>query len=193
MSFTPEPQGRQANVLSILLFVLAAVCFFVPDLKFLPPFVFQTVGMLAVVAGIYILIRYKYIKFTYIVRPKGNADVTRAEIEAYAGVEDITTIPADMLDFVVIKAQGMRDGAMECLIGVENLADAMFFKDKKSMRELVKSKYQGVKLYDYSVSMFTEKICALIFRDGELFICAVIEPDDKFTGLINKIVNKSVY
>ena len=190
MKFTPPSQNRQVNTLSILLFVLAAVCYIVPDMGVVPPIVFQITGMCAVVAGIYVLVRYKFVKFTYIIRPKGDADITDRDIEAYAGIADITTIPAEMLDFAVVKSQGLREGAMECLIGLENLTDVITFTEKKAVRDSVRSKYSGIKIYDYSASMFACKLCALIFRDGEDFICVIIEPDERMTGVFNKLISK---
>jgi hypothetical protein len=91
-----------------------------------------------------------------------------------------THLPPDMLDFVVIRSQGSRAGAAECVLSLADLAAVIPVQkirtDKKSIRE----KYQadGYVYYDYTVTLGLDDALALVFVDGNRYAGIFIEPDE---------------
>ena len=143
---------------------------------------FQLVTVAAVVAVVFIAVRYQMTHFVYLVRPRSDISENGMET-AFAGSVSpfgVTHLPPEMLDFVVIRSQGSRAGAAECVLSIADLAAVIPVKkihtDKKSIRE----KYQadGYVFYDYTVTLGPDEALALVFVDGNRYAGIFIEPDE---------------
>ncbi len=143
---------------------------------------FQLVTVAAVVAAVFLAVRYQMTHFVYLVRPRSDISENGMET-AFAGnigMTNSTHLPPDMLDFVVIRSQGSRAGAAECVLSLADLAAVIpvgkISTDKKTIRE----KYQadGYVYYDYTVTLGLDDALALVFIDGNRYAGIFIEPDE---------------
>jgi len=145
------------------------------------PFTFT--AFLCVIAAVYVLVRYRMVTMVYLIRPRSGIDENGMEA-AYAGEFDVTKITPEHLDFVVIKGQGARPGAMECVMGLDDLT-AVYRVTKKGengtlTRAAVREKYirDGFVFYDYTVTLGLEEALELVFIDGNRYCGIIIEPDE---------------
>ncbi len=144
--------------------------------------VFQLVTVFAVVAAVFMIVRYQMTGFVYLIRPRSDLSDDDREL-AYAGSQTAAgtlRFPADMLDFVVIKSQGSRAGATECVLSIADLVAVIPLKkdgaSKKSVRETYAA--DGYISYDYTVTLGTDDALALVFIDGNRYAGIFIEPDE---------------
>lgn len=144
--------------------------------------IFQFLTVFAVVAAVFMMVRYQMTGFVYLIRPR--SDVSDNDLElAYAGVESAAGdlhLPADMLDFVVIKSQGNRDGAAECVLSLADLVAVIPLKKDGASKKSIREKYiaDGYVSYDYTVTLGLDNALALVFVDGNRYAGIFIEPDE---------------
>ncbi|MBO4933255.1 MAG: hypothetical protein J6I42_13865 [Clostridia bacterium] len=144
--------------------------------------VFQLVTVAAVVAAVFLAVRYQMTHFVYLIRPRSDIDEIGMEtaLAGNIGTLNAAHLPADMLDFVVIRSQGNRAGAAECVLSIADLAAVIPVEkigmDKKRIRE----RYQadGYVYYDYTVTLGLDNALALVFIDGNRYAGIFIEPDE---------------
>ncbi len=144
--------------------------------------VFQFVTVFAVVAAVFMIVRYQMTGFVYLIRPR--SDVSEDDLElAYAGGANTAGtlhFPADMLDFVVIKSQGNRPGATECVLSLADLVAVIPLKKDGASKKSVRETYlaDGYVSYDYTVTLGLDDALALVFVDGNRYAGIFIEPDE---------------
>lgn len=145
------------------------------------PFTFT--AFVCVIAAIFVLVRYRMMTMIYLIRPRSDIDENGMEA-AFAGELDITRIRPEYLDFVVIKGQGSRPGAMECVMSLNDLC-AVYRVTKKVengtlTRSEVREKYihDGFVFYDYTVTLGLDEALELVFIDGNRYCGIIIEPDE---------------
>ncbi len=144
---------------------------------------FQLVTVFAVVAAVFLVVRYQMTHFVYLIRPR--SDISDTDLEpAYAGTvgtAGITRLPPDMLDFVVNRSQGSRAGAVECVLPLSDLVAVIpMTKENGVTKSAIREKYQadGYVYYDYTVTLGVTDVLALVFIDGNRYAGIFIEPDE---------------
>ena len=157
-----------------------------------PGWPFTAVAFLCLIAAVFLLIRYEMTGFQYILRPRNETDDTGL-VTAYAsGHPVIYDLLPEQIDFAVIKSQGARPGAMECLLSLgdliavhplrRNRRDGM---TKADLRERYAG--DGYVWYDYTLTLGIDDALALVFVDGRRTVGILIEPDEQmrayFTAL----------
>ena len=144
--------------------------------------VFQFATVAAVVAAVFIAVRYQMTHFVYLIRPRSDLSENGMEtaFAGAAGTGNSTHLPPEMLDFVVIRSQGSRAGAMECVLSLDDLAAVIPVDKMRTGKKAIRSNYQadGYVYYDYTVTLGVTDVLALIFIDGSRYAGIFIEPDE---------------
>ena len=144
---------------------------------------FQGLCMAGVVASLYLLTRWRMTWFVYGIRLRGDSTpFWEGEMPAYAGGNPTWYTPPERLDFLVIKGQGSRSGAMECLLGLDTLVEAcpVSRKEDGSGREVYdrrdwQNRYPGAKVYTYLQTFGWQEAFAIVFRDGEDYAILLLD------------------
>lgn len=144
---------------------------------------FTLVTFLCVIAAVFVLVRYRMLTMVYLIRPRSDVDENGMEA-AFAGAWDVTKMRPEYLDFIVIKGQGSRPGAMECVMSLSDLCGV--YRVTKSggngtmTRREVREMYvhDGFVFYDYTVTLGLDEALELVFVDGNRYCGMIIEPDD---------------
>ncbi|MBQ3860873.1 MAG: hypothetical protein II779_10110 [Clostridia bacterium] len=147
---------------------------------------FTALTFACVIAAVFLLVRYRMTSFQYIVRPRAEAEDSGL-LTAYAsGAKlNLADLPPETLDFVVIRSQGARPGAMECVLGMDDLIEVTPIRRAKkdgTTRSEIGKKYRpggDYVSYDYTVTLAPDDALALVFRDGPKTVGIFIEPDEK--------------
>ena len=158
-----------------------------------------TVGF--IVGAVFLLVRYQMTGFQYIIRTKREAEDSGL-VTAYAesgGSEsglrarlNVTDLPPEMLDFVVIRSQGARPGVMECVLGLEQLTAAVPLRRRKedgATKAMLRDRYaaEGYVSYDYTVTFRPDEALGLVFIDGNRYVGVVIEPDEAMRAYLTAL------
>lgn len=193
MRYTPENQTQPVKIIAGILMASALISYLFTISGIITTVLpLQTAAMLALVAAIYILVRYLYTSMTYIIQLKSDG-ITDEEMEAAEICGEISEIPVKMLDFAVMKAQGRRGKAYECILGLELLEETREVKAKgSSFKAELRKEYGGISFYDYTVSMFPSDMLALIFKDGDNTICLITEPDVNMTSILKSAAQRNM-
>lgn len=145
---------------------------------------FDALTIACIVAAVFLLVRYQMTGFQYIIRLKTEAEDSGL-VTAYAtGARlNVADLPPEMLDFVVIRSQGARPGAMECVLGVEQLAAVVPVRRRKEdgvTKAALRDRYaaDGYVYYDYTVTFRPDEALGLVFIDGNRYVGIIIEPDE---------------
>lgn len=192
MRCVPEQKNRK-TVYSLIfaLWIGGVILYAVPDVcaasgVTVPTWLFEALAVAAIIAGVFLLIRYGMTHFTYVIRPRSDAsdlgETGRETAFAGAAAADVTRIRPEFLDFIVTKAQGARDGAMECVLGLGDLAAVYPVKkrgDGGMTPKQVREKYaaDGFVYYDYTVTFLSRDALELVFADGSRYVGVILEPD----------------
>ncbi len=196
MNYSPPLNGKSVTVAVVLLFVAAVLCFVMPgtfgSFGKIPPAVFELAGAAAGVAGIYLVIRYKFTRFTYSIVLRATGGDEEA-IRAWENETDVTNIPPSLLDFTVVKSQGKRPGTAECILCLDDLKKVVRFTGKKKLAEATKNEFGSSLLYDYTANMFPPIVTVLIMSEGEKTIAVAVECDEKMTGALSAIASSDKY
>ena len=151
--------------------------------------IFNLLTFACLIGAIFLLVRYRMTGFQYIVRTKRETEDSGLA-EAYAGGArlNVKNLPPETLDFVVIRSQGARPGAMECVLGLEQLIAVTPVcrkpKGKSAKNGVTKAalrdRYakEGFIYYDYTLTFLWDEALALVFVDGNRTVGVVIEPDE---------------
>ena len=152
-----------------------------------PAWPFTAIAFSCLIAAVFLLVRYEMTGFQYVVRPRTETDGT-GFVTAYASSRPVIyDMLPEQLDFAVLKSQGARPAAMECLLSLGDL-DAVYplrrsKRDGMTKRDL-RERYAagGYVWYDYTLTLGVDDALALVFRDGGRMIGVLIEPDDAMRG-----------
>ncbi len=162
MKYSPPIQRGRATFFATLFFALALVSYIFSLTGLTPPLIFQLVTLFAGCTAVYITVRYLFTTVTYILKVNGD----------YATLD---TAPRDAVDFVVMKAQGRRDAAMECMLSLKYLKRIETYSDE--LATALRREYKSPKFYHYTVSVKPHDRQVLVFEDDYDVNCIVTELD----------------
>lgn len=173
MKYTPKPQNKKANAAAAVFFATAAAAYAAGATKIAYPALFRFAALLAVTAAVYTLVRYKYTTITYIIAESDRENDS---------------------DFIVVKAQGRREGITECRLYLSDLKRIVPTENgrisRNDKRELIEQ-YGSVKIYNYTVSIRSDDRIALIFDDDGDAYAVIIEPDAQMRLCLEAAARKS--
>lgn len=187
MRYSPSQKNPRLPVIIAVLLVFGGISYAVPIICAaynitVGGAAFQLITVAAVVAAVFLAVRYQMTHFVYLIRPRSDISENGMEPAAAGnpGRINSTHLPPDMLDFVVIRSQGSRAGAAECVLSLSDLAAVIpvtkIREDKKKIRE--KYLADGYVYYDYTVTLGLDDALALVFIDGNRYAGIFIEPDE---------------
>ena len=187
MRCTPTQKNSRVWVIVAALLVFGGISYSIPIICSANGIVmggalFQLVTVIAVVAAVFVAVRYQMTGFVYLIHPRSDISDNGMET-AYAGTADtlgITRFPPDMLDFVVIKSQGSRAGATECVLSLADLAAVVPLTKGSATKNAIRERYaaDGYVYYDYTITLGIDNALALVFIDGNRYAGIFIEPDE---------------
>ena len=195
MRYSPASGKSKVSVAAVLLLVAAAVTFMIPNITTVsaavPAGVVQVIALLLAVAGIFILVRFRFVTFTYVLGLRSDGAEPDAVL-AYAGEADVSLIPRDLLDFTVLKAQGQRKPVTECILGIDELEAAKDFPGRRGIARELRSEYGAVAYYDYTASPRPERVTVLIFSEPDKKIAIAVECDEKMRNALGCLISGGV-
>ena len=187
MSYSPKqknPKGLTAAVVS--LFAIAVILYSVPSALAIkginvPPIIFMGIGLIIFVAAIYLILRFCMTKFEYVIKERD--DGYGGEVMARAFGDDAP------LDFVVYKAMGTRQAAMECVLALSDFVEAIpLGEEGVKLGDVTKAyKNDGFAYFDYTLTFRAKKNLMLIFANGDGFVGIVIESDNVIADYFVKL------
>lgn len=183
MTYSPSPRLRTVRFISAALLIpaLAAYMFSLYGSSRALPL--QLCALVLVCAEVYILIRYRFTRITYTLKPKSFSDE-----DIYGN--DITSMPTRSVDFTVKKAQGQREGAVECILSLDLLSDMIELSPDDTLKE-VRSLHKNASLYIYTVSIGKCARQALIFDDDGAQYCIITELSEEMIDYLRIVVAKN--
>ncbi len=151
----------------------------------------QGMSLIFFCAMIYILVRYKFFRIRYVVRP-GNRIDADGDTESAATVKrddtkssGVLRLPPSQLDFVVEKAQGNRVLTAECVLSLDKLISCIPLSQQRGDRRKITGQYKKVKTYRYLRNMVGAHQCMLIFSSRDMDdVKLIIEPSDEMEGYL---------
>lgn len=190
MTYKPNPNPSVPTMLSFLCLGIAAVAYMAGNIVNRFAWAFQLVCILAVVASLYLLLRWRMTWFVYAVRPRDDGTPVWDDREpALAGGASLRYAPADILDFIVVKGQGAKNGVMECVLGMDALVRAEVVCRKKDDthppydRKAILTEYPGAKVYEYIQTYRWERAITAVFRDGDAYAVLLLDlPEESEMG-----------
>ena len=162
MKYSPPIQRGRATFFATLFFALAILSYIFSLTGLTPPLVFQIVTLVTASAAVYVTVRYLFTSVTYILRVNGEHT-------------SLDTAPRDAVDFVVMKAQGRREAACECMISLKYLTRVETYTD--ALASSLRREYKSPKFYHYTVSVKPDERQLLVFEDEYDVNCIVVEMD----------------
>ncbi len=195
MKYSPVSGKSRVSVSAVLLLVAAVITFMIPNIPAVsaavPSGVVQFVALLLAVAGIFILVRFRFVTFTYVLDLRADvADPDAAR--AYAGEGDVTRIPRELLDFTVFKTQGKRQPLTECILGVDALEAATERPGRRGIARDLRREYGAVAYYDYTASPRPESVTVLVFSEPDKKIGIAVECDEKMRDALRSLASGGV-
>ena len=188
MTYRPNPNPSAPIMLSFLWLGIAAAAYLAGGMIQRFAWAFQLVCILGVVVSLYLLLRWRMTWFVYAVVPRGEGMAWEEE-PALAGGVPLRYVPADKLDFIVVKGQGAKNGVMECVLGLDDLVHAEIVSRKnggahpKYDRKALLAEYPGAKMYEYIQTYGWERAVAAVFRDGQGYAVLLLDlPVDSGMG-----------
>ncbi len=202
MQHKPEQQNKGVNYIFAAILVFGAITYAIPVIfasngAKISAFPFTAMTLMAIVAAVFLMIRYRMTQYTYVIRLRED-DTNGEEYgleRAHYGIK-ITDLNPQMLDFCVYRAQGTRLSSMECLFSLDDLVDAklvsMRTKSKNAgknlpTREEIRKKYAergGILVYDYTLTLGLDEALELVFVDGNRYAGIIIEADEIMQGYL---------
>ncbi len=196
MKYSPESGKSRVSVTAVLLLVAAAVTFMIPNIPavsaVVPSGVVQFVALLIAVAGIFILVRFRFVTFTYVLDLRSDGTDPDA-VRAYSGEADVTRVPRDLLDFTVFKKQGQRQPVAECILGIDELEAVKDFPGRRGIVREMRREYGAVSYFDYTASPRPESVVVLVFSEPDKKIAVAIECDEKMKNALNSLLPGGVF
>lgn len=190
MTYSPNQKNTRVRWIVTALLVCAAVSYAVPIARSAMGMsrggaILQFAAVFFIIAAVFVTIRYIMTHFTYIIRPRSDIPENGAVAE-FADNIDVTALDPALLDFVVIKAQGNRPGAMECVLPLDDLIETAVLDEKNTKQSICdawrkKAGSAEFVFYDYTITLGGEALSdklAMLFIDGSKYVCIFIEPDE---------------
>jgi hypothetical protein len=179
MKYTPPHQIKELSVAVWVSLAVSGVLYVFARTGIPYSSVLDLLVTLCLCAAAYILIRYRFTSVTYEIRPKTDRS---------SFGDDITVLPADMVDLGVHRAQGKREN-LEFLMSLDKLTEVLPLE--KDTAEKLRARYTGIKFYYYTVDIVRRERTALIFDDGGDKYCIILEKDGHITPFLENICRKN--
>ena len=159
------------------------------------PWMFSLLTLASAAAALYFTVRYKMTGFVYIIRPRSDIDTDPSLETAFAGSMNISRLPKDWVDFVVMKSQGSRMPVTECVLSFGDLVEIVpISRNEKSgtCHADVAKKYReravsDFVFYDYTYTFRWESALELVFIDGQRYVGIIIEADEEFEAVLRSM------
>ena len=182
-------------VLMVLTGLIAAVGYIAGNVVDRFSWLFQLICIGGIVAMLYLLVRYHMTWFVYSIRTK--SDTTVPGIGTVLTEEypmHISHLPTEMLDFAVVRGEGRKNGVLECLMGLDQLVDAIPITEKSNGQgsdiKDVRRQYTDLALYDYTLTLFRKEALLLVFRDGQKHTGVLIEAGEDMQYYLCQLCRK---
>ena len=176
MRYTPPIQRKRATFFATLFFAIALLSYILSLTGITKPLIFQLITLITACTSVYIAVRYLFTSVTYILRVNGD----------YSSLD---TAPREAVDFTVMKTQGKREAAMECLLSLKYLTRLEIYSE--GLVSSLKREYKSPKFYYYTVSVKPAERQILVFEDGTETNCIVVEMDSGMKHYIEQKVKDS--
>ena len=195
MRYSPESGRGRVSVSAVLLLAASVITFMIPRVPAVsaavPASVVQFIALLLAVAGIFILVRFRFITFTYVLDLRGDGADPDA-VRAYAGESDVRRVPRDLLDFTVFKAQGKRAATAECILGLDALETVRTFSGRRGIARELRCEFGAVRYYDYTASPSPGSVTVLVFSDPDTRIAVAVECGEEMREALNSLASGGV-
>lgn len=192
MVFSPKQKnGGVLTVVIIAIIALSVILYCMPSVLIengitAPPIWFVFSGLIGFIAAIYLFLRYSMTKFEYVIKPRDESRWGEAPV--FVSDASDGTAP---LDFVVYKAMGTRQAAMECVLPLSDLIEAVPLKKGERTKNDVMRAYKseakgGFIYYDYTLTFFPKETLELVFADGDKIVGIIIEDSNPVAEYLKK-------
>ncbi len=206
MRCVPEQKNPQVTLVFAALLVFGGVTYMLPYIcraneVTISAFPFTMLSLAAIVAAVYMLIRYRMTSYKYIIRLRDDAGIGEEAglVSVMAGSLDITSCRREVLDFCVYRAQGTRLESLECLLSLGDLVEATpVIRRGKSTTKIptkneVRQKYEkhgDFVFYDYTLTFSLTEALELVFIDGNRYVGIIIEADERMQSYLLSLTKK---
>lgn len=168
--YRPEKNNTRIFGIMMIMFSLGAAFFVTPLLVPSVPFhwLFQLLGVVAIIAVIYLLTRYVAKSFVYaVIEDDGQLDFTVTEI-----------------------TNGGRKSITVCRVAIANISELHVFdmndpEQKLREKEMISTAHhESRKAYDYCADMKTSPVCILLLEECGEPLLIKIAADDRLCSLL---------
>ena len=160
-TFTPKRSNNNANILIGALFFCAAVIYLLPALFPKMPYsgIFQSAGLVCIIAALAVMSRYCFKLFTYEIRQNGEGE----------------------LDLDVVETQGKRRYTV-CRVGLKNIERLEIMTGEK--KKALKKGFSGRKKFYYLPDILpTRSIVLFVTECGEPLVL-VLAYDEALVNIL---------
>lgn len=185
MTYRPNPDTTPPTLLSFVCLAGGMLCYLSGAVVERYAGVFQMLGLIGLVSSLYLLLRWRMTWFVFALRRRGDDtpvwEGTESALANGIGEISLRYLPADELDLIVVKGQGNRTGAMECVLGLGDLLMAQVVSRKKSDdtptydRSAYQRQYPGAKVYEYIQTWHWERAIVAVFREGSGYAVLLLD------------------
>jgi len=200
MTYRPNPDQTRPTLLSFLLLAVGLAGYAAGAAVGRYTWLFQAVCLGGVVASLYLLMRWRMTWFVYGIRLREDSTAFWEGAQpVYAGPDPLRYASPEQLDLVVVKGQGGRAGAMECVLGLDTLVEAFPVVRKENGNSgrgevyrprALQNRYPGAKVYEYMQTYNWQEGFVAVFRDGTG--CAILlldlPPESEMARYLVRIV-----
>lgn len=184
MTYKPDPDMSPPTLLSFVCLVGGMLCYLSGTVVAKYAGFFQMLGLVGLVSSLYLLLRWRMTWFVFSLRRRGD-DVPLwdgTETALAGGDLSLRYLPTEELDLIVVKGQGNRTGAMECVLGLGDLLTAQVVRRKPGNdaavvydRKAYQRQYPGAKVYEYIQTWHWETALVTVFRDGNGYAVLLLD------------------
>lgn len=185
MTYRPNPDPSPPTMLSFVCLACGMLCYLSGAAVAKYAGVFQMLGLAGLIASLYLLLRWRMTWFVFALRPRGENTPVWENTEAAPATGSLGNpyryLPIDQLDLIVVKGQGNRTGAMECVLGLGDLLTAQVVSRKTSEdtptydRSAYQRQYPGAKVYEYIQTWHWERAIVAVFREGSGYAVLLLD------------------
>lgn len=194
MTYRPNPNTTPPTMLSFVCLGCGMLCYLSGAAVTKYAGVFQMLGLVGLIASLYLLLRWRMTWFVFSIRPRNDDTPVWENTEAaLANAGSLANpyryLPRDELDLIVVKGQGNRAGAMECVLGLGDLLKAQVVSRKATDglptydRHTYQKQYPGARVYEYIQTWHWETAIVAVFREGSGYAVLLLDiPEDHPIG-----------
>ena len=161
MNYTPKHADGALRALYLGLFALAVVAIFFKR-EDSNGWIFTCISLIAVVCGLYLLVRYELTTYSYILNAKEND-----------------------FELLINKTVGKRSNCV-CFYMVSDIV--RFEPYNSETREEYKKDYKRIFFYNYTHNLFKEKKHVILFKNSEHYDAVIIEANEEYEAYIKNAI-----